>query len=126
METTKPIGEYSASAYRAARTKYWNEYAKASPRHERFRGYYRQRLAEIFGFLIPPGKRILELGCGQGDLLASLRPSHGVGVDLSPVMIDAAKSRHPEIRFLALDAHELGLGEQFDYVVCSDLVNELW
>jgi hypothetical protein len=34
-------------------------------------------------FLIPPGKRVFELGCGSGDLLAALEPSYGVGVDFS-------------------------------------------
>ncbi len=34
-------------------------------------------------FLIPEGARVLELGCGTGDLLAALKPSFGVGVDFS-------------------------------------------
>jgi cyclopropane fatty-acyl-phospholipid synthase-like methyltransferase len=34
-------------------------------------------------FLVPSGQRVLELGCGEGQLLRSLQPSHGVGVDLS-------------------------------------------
>ena len=34
-------------------------------------------------FLVPKDSRILDLGCGTGELLASLEPSHGVGVDLS-------------------------------------------
>jgi len=38
-------------------------------------------------FLIPEGARVLELGCGTGDLLAALKPSFGVGVDFSAGMI---------------------------------------
>jgi ubiquinone/menaquinone biosynthesis C-methylase UbiE len=38
-------------------------------------------------FLIPPGKRVLELGCGSGHLLAALQPSYGVGVDFSAKVI---------------------------------------
>jgi len=34
-------------------------------------------------FLIPPGQRVLELGCGTGFLLAALEPSVGVGIDFS-------------------------------------------
>src|ERR1700730_9238775 len=48
-------------------------------------------------FLIPIGARVLDLGCGTGDLLAVLQPSLGVGVDLSPVMIDRAQSKHPDL-----------------------------
>src|SRR4029453_9244925 len=35
-------------------------------------------------FLIPPGKRVLELGCGRGDALAALEPSYGVAGDFRP------------------------------------------
>ena len=41
-------------------------------------------------FLIPPGKRVLELGCGSGHLLAALEPSYGVGVDFSAKTIATA------------------------------------
>src|ERR1700757_2054926 len=126
METTKPVGEYSASAYRAARIEYWNEYAKASPRYERFRGYYRRRLAEIVGFLIPSGKRVLELGCGRGDLLASLRPSYGVGIDFGAATIAKANARHPDLHFCLGDVEDpatlVGIDGPFDYVVIADTI----
>ena len=64
------------------------------------RNYYRKRLAQIYGFLIPPGMRVLEVGCGQGDLLASVRPSYGVGIDLTPLMIERAQRRHPKVRYI--------------------------
>ena len=44
--------------------------------------YYKQE--EVYTkFLVSKGKRVLELGCGTGNLLNSLSPSYGVGVDLS-------------------------------------------
>ena len=42
-------------------------------------------------FLIPPGARVLDLGCGIGNLLAALEPSFGVGVDFSEPMIAEAR-----------------------------------
>ena len=45
--------------------------------------YYHSRLAEVFARFVRPGLRILEIGCAEGDLLASLKPSLGMGVDLS-------------------------------------------
>ena len=87
---------------------------------------YHRRLAEIYRFLIQPGQRVLELGCGTGDLLAALEPSRGVGVDMSPEAVATARRRHPELIFVEADVHELAVEEDFDYVVLSDLVNDLW
>ena len=107
------------------RVRYWNEYLAAPPRYEAFRRYYRRRLIEIFGFLVSPGARVLEIGCGQGDLLAALRPKYGVGIDFSAAMVRSAAGRHPELHFQEMDAHRLQFEGEFDYVVCSDLVNDL-
>ena len=60
--------------------------------------------------LISPGQRILEIGCGMGDLLASLQPGHGVGVDFSPEMIQRARARHAALdalEWIEADAHDL-------------------
>jgi len=110
-----------AAVYRDQRIAYWNSYTR-----RRSSNYYHRRLTEIYKFLIPPGQRILELGCGEGDLIASLKPSTGIGVDFSPEMIARARSRHPELEFLLQDVHNLDLPGTFDYIVISDLVNELW
>jgi hypothetical protein len=51
----------------------------------------------------------------------------GVGIDFSAVAVDAARLSHPALRFVHVDAHELDLtGETFDYIVVSDLLNDLW
>jgi SAM-dependent methyltransferase len=76
---------------------------------------------------VPPGLRVLELGCGKGDLLASLGPVEGVGVDFSPAMIEQAQHRHPELRFVLTDAHDVAqLSGPFDVIVLSDLLHDVW
>jgi SAM-dependent methyltransferase len=89
-------------------------------------GYYRKRIESIYQFLIPAGMRVLEVGCGRGDLIAAVRPSYGVGTDLSQKMTATAKKRHPEIHFLQTDVHSLNLNETFDYIIFSDGINDLW
>jgi SAM-dependent methyltransferase len=88
--------------------------------------FYHARLIEIYRNLVPPGQRVIEIGCGQGDLLAALKPSYGVGVDFSRSMLARARERHPEYEFLEADAHELEALETFDVVILSDLVDDLW
>ncbi len=114
------------ASYTEERRRYWDEFADSIERWEPLRGYYQHRLAEVYGLLIPPGMRVLEIGCGRGDLLAALKPSTGVGVDFSPEMIQRARERHPDLEFVEADAHRFDLGIQFDYIVCSDLINDTW
>lgn len=78
-------------------------------------------------FLVPPGKRVLELGCGRGNLLAALKPAYGVGVDFSPASIATAKALHPELHFVLGDAEDQDTYNSieeppFDYVIIADTI----
>ena len=112
--------------YCAARQSHWDELAQQLDGWNGSGRYYHRRLAEIYQFLVPPDQKVLELGCAQGDLLAALKPKLGVGVDFSEEMIRRGKQRNPNLNFVRADAHDLRLDEQFDVVILSDLVNDLW
>ena len=93
---------------------------------QRNRGYH-DTVTALARFYIPPGARVLEIGCGLGDLLAALRPSVGVGIDVSGAMTTAAAERHPSLRFHHMPAEHLELpGETFDYIVLSDVLGYLY
>jgi SAM-dependent methyltransferase len=87
--------------------------------------YYYRLLSDYFRFLVPEGYRVLELGSGDGDLLAALKPSRGLGVDFSPAAVSAARAAHPELEFTEDCAETFGSDETFDYIVLSDLVGHL-
>ncbi|HXV94909.1 MAG TPA: bifunctional class I SAM-dependent methyltransferase/glycosyltransferase family 2 protein [Gaiellaceae bacterium] len=87
----------------------------------RSRGYH-DLIERIARFHVPPGAGVLEIGCGGGDLLAALRPSDGLGVDVSEGMVALARSRHPELEFVQASGELLDAGRTFDYIVLSDLV----
>lgn len=126
-KATLPGGTQAAERYRSERVEYWNRLAISSEDRPGFGGSYRRRLQEVYRTLIPAGQRILELGSGFGDLLAAVQPAVGVGVDFSPEMVRRAAKRHPHLRFVETDAHELeGIDETFDAVIVSDLVNDAW
>ncbi len=97
------------------------------------RGYHR-RLAQVYRHVVPEGVSVLELGSGRGDLLAALKPSRGIGLDFSSHMTNLARERHgdrADLTFVHGDAdHLASLGEvtqdgPFDYVILSDLINDL-
>lgn len=66
----------------------------------------------------------MELGSGDGDLLAATQPVRGVGIDIDPAMVDFARERHPKHTFCCADAHDFDLQEKFDHIILSNLVGE--
>src|SRR5262249_59792881 len=112
----------SEETYRRERIRHWGEVASRRLPWAGARGAYQRRLAEIYRLTIPPGQRVLEVGCEAGDLLASLRPSFGVGIDFSHAAVREARRRHPGLRFVEADAHALPLSGDFDFILLSHLV----
>ncbi|SEJ12565.1 Methyltransferase domain-containing protein [Deinococcus reticulitermitis] len=94
--------------------------------------HYRERHAFVFGassdliteWLRPErGERVLDLGCGTGELSARVAEGGAevVGVDASPGMIEGAREAFaeryfPNLRFEVGDAHALTFASEFDAV----------
>ena len=116
----------SGIRYNDKRIKHWDNIAFGKVSWFGCGKYYHSRLTQIYKLLVPPGSRVLEVGCAQGDLLASLNPALGVGVDFSKELVYRAKLHHPELSFYQIDAHDITLDEKFDFIILSDLLNDLW
>lgn len=84
-------------------------------------GFVKTALAEV----VPRASRVCEMGCGTGDLLASLAPAEGLGTDLSPQMIARARDKYPHLRFEVHDLLDAPLTERFDYVVSVDVAEHV-
>jgi len=112
--------------YSQERQQHWDSVAEKSAWYRKWNRAYQQRLTQIYRSHIRSGLRVLEIGCGAGDLLAALEPSVGVGIDFSAKMIAQAQQRHPRLRFVKADLHSLRLEERFDVILLSDCLNELW
>ena len=79
--------------------------------------YYYGRIKRLLRFIIEPQKRVLEVRCQTGGLLAATEPSFGVGVEISEKLVDVADKDHPDLNFICADPENLDLGEKFDYVI---------
>jgi ubiquinone/menaquinone biosynthesis C-methylase UbiE len=97
----------AAERYRQMRQTHWDAIARRLDTWRGWGGSFHRRLTQIYRYLVSPHQRVLEVDCGQADLLAALIPLEGVSVDFSPEMVRQAGSRHPENKFILADAHDL-------------------
>jgi SAM-dependent methyltransferase len=101
----------------------WEEHAAdwiAWTRRDRHDSYWRFNRDAFLELVPPPGRRTLDLGCGEGRLSRDLKAlGHDVvGVDVSPTMVAAARDADPAIEVHEADAAELPFGDgAFDCVV---------
>lgn len=89
--------------------------------------YYHNSLKKLFREFIPPASRVWEIGCGTGDILASLEPREGLGEDISFGMIVHAQQKYhiPEINFIARDLRDVHSEQSYDYVVLADVLEHV-
>lgn len=66
-----------------------------------------------------PGRTLLDVACGTGAHLPTLKPIFTCeGLDLDPELLAQARRRHPELTFYQGDMADFDLGRQFDIVTC--------
>lgn len=122
-----PLFDSVGTTYQQTRIAHWDAVARKRDSWRGLGGAYHKRLEQVYRFLVSPGQRVLEIGCGTGNLLAALRPARGVGVDFSTETIRRARAKHPDLEFICADAHDLAAVQgPFDFVIFSDTINDVW
>ncbi len=85
-----------------------------------FDSYWRFNRDAFFALAPPPGRRTLEVGCGEGRVARDLaaRGHRVAGVDTSQTLIALAREAAPELELAVADAAALPFPDaQFDLVV---------
>jgi SAM-dependent methyltransferase len=124
--------QFSAPALSPRKKRIHRRFEAIVSEHARWRqhaAFFHSEDLRYLKFLIPEGMRVLELGCCTGELLAALKPSFGVGVDLSSSAIEEASRAYPDYVFYAgdIEAPEFieSLPGPFDYIVIVDTLGSL-
>ena len=84
---------------------------------------YRRLLAHYYRLLIPSDASVLEIGCGDGELLSLIPAGKKTGIDLSERQIARARVRVPDATFHVQAGELLNLNETFDVIIISETLN---
>ena len=84
--------------------------------------YLHKEFRKYLAFLIPPDSSVLHIGSGTGDLLASLKPTKGLGIDYSSKMVEVARQKHPNLEFQVGDLDNLDIKMKYDYVLLVNVI----
>jgi len=105
--------------------KHFNKIASSRDYWRAKNAYYYAHLEKLIKFIIPPKQKVLEIGCGTGELLYAANPAEGKGIDFSEKMVASAKKKFPTLNFSLGDAEDLDSDKKFNYIIMSDLLGEL-
>jgi 2-polyprenyl-3-methyl-5-hydroxy-6-metoxy-1,4-benzoquinol methylase len=104
-------------------TKHFDKIAGSYDTGKHKYSYYYESLKKLLGSIIPKGSKVCEIGCGTGDLLVSLKPKNGYGMDVSSQMIKKAGLKYKTVKNLTFSTS--WPKKKFDYIFMSDVVEHL-
>ena len=103
-------------------TKYFDYISQDYPKWHDKNKYYYDNIKGLVKNHVDPSCKILEIGCGTGEILNSCNPKQGVGIDISPEMIKIAKERHPEHTFICSSIEDFQCDHTFDFIILTDVL----
>lgn len=88
------------------------------------------RYHDFFVKRIRPGERVLDVGCGKGELAHDIAERSGatvIAVDASPWMLEFARERfaHPRVTYVQADALDYTPDEPVDVAVLSNVLEHI-
>ena len=100
--------------------------AKDYDKWKKKNSYYYDAIKAFAKKVVCPGSKVLEVGCATGEILASAKPSIGVGIDISSKMIELARKKFPQYTFIHSAIENFQYPETFDYIIMVDLLDHVY
>lgn len=103
--------------------KYFDQLA-ISRKERTINAYYWKEISRYIEYFTHEDDSVLEIGCGSGDLLASIKGKYKTGIDISEEQIRWAKEKYAnsQIEFIVMDAMNLQLNKTYDLIIISNLI----
>jgi SAM-dependent methyltransferase len=103
------------------------EYFDSIARARKARGltsYYWNEISDYVNYFSHDDSSVLEIGCGNGDLLHKIKANKKTGIDFSDEFIDWANQKYSQegIEFLVMDANNITLSGTYDLIIVSNLI----
>jgi SAM-dependent methyltransferase len=121
----EPAPQSRSEALAESWRRYYRQASEQEPRRPAARDYLHDDLAEALGRMVPGDASVLEVGCGEGELLARLPNPRRAGVDMLPEVIARARARHPDVSFDVAEAPALGQLPRYDAIICDRLCHSV-
>ncbi|MBN1870871.1 MAG: glycosyltransferase [Candidatus Omnitrophica bacterium] len=102
---------------------------KIAPEYDAWKqknAYYYDTIKAFVHRCVRPGSRVLEIGCATGEILNATRPAYGVGIDVSPKLIEIAAKKFPEYTFINQTVENYQSEEKFDYIILADVIHHVY
>jgi SAM-dependent methyltransferase len=121
---TPAFGSRRAASAQALRD-YFNSIA---PQWDRWRSrnrFYHEQVRELVAGAVVPDRPVLDIGCGAGEVLASVQPSPGLGLNVAEQLTRLAQERHPDLLFETFEGDTVTLPDWFrpDYILSVNLLD---
>ena len=81
------------------------------------------KIALLKSLNIEASETILDVGCGDLEVLADFEFKEYLGLEASTEAIKIAKAKRPDLKFQLLDASIGNLSKQYDTVICLEVLN---
>lgn len=109
---------------------YFKKASSTWRRYRKNRSYYHDSITEYIDYFTHPQQSVLEVGCGTGELIETIKGSRKVGIDFCEELIQQAKQTpNSSVEYFVMEAENIDVAtlgnEKFDVIVISNLIGFL-